>query len=454
MKFREEQQSSIKHEIFLQMQHFLATKCTSAKMNKNSQENKSGHLNVKKSDFKPRVDKHTCQYCGYTSNFQAHVNDHVNSQHEMRKWFKCMICKYVSLHNRKMKLHLTHHHKLKVVRGEINKLIVKDPNEILKYKKDMIKKRSLETNIRKKTEFIPTEKDDCKSKKDSKICQYCDYRSNLRGNLDRHVNVNHEMNRWYQCNHCPHVTLLKDDLKHHILVVHNQKVSISTIHDLVIKDQEKIDHLRRDKIRKKKFKDEFFKMTPEQLSKASKFKPINNADFKPRLYPLVCQYCGYSSKSRCSIDHHVNSNHELATWFKCDECDYATLLGSSLRKHLKNRHLRRNVDEGKIKKFLVKDQKEIDELKKKWTGKKQAQKRDNEKFSKLSQNQITKGSTVSTNEKDKICSARDIKIEKTLLEKDDNEMEHDYLLEKKDSDEYNKDALDELDEEWLTGPSW
>ena len=49
----------------------------------------------------------------------------------------------------------------------------------------------------------------------------------------------------------------------------------------------------------------------------------------------------------------------------------------------------------------------------------------------------------------------DIKKEEMLLKIEDNEMEHDYLLEKKDSDEYyNKDALDELDEEWLTGPSW
>ena len=182
-------------------------------MNKNSLENKSARFPMKKSDFKPRMDKNTCQYCGYTSKFWHHVSLHVNSQHEMQEWFKCMICKYVSLHNAQMKLHLTHHHKLKLVRGEINKLIVKDLNEILKHKKDMIKKRNLKMNIRKKTEFIPTEKDNCKSRKDSKICQYCDYRSNLRSNLDEHVNVNHEMNRWYQCNHCLHVTLHEDRFK-------------------------------------------------------------------------------------------------------------------------------------------------------------------------------------------------------------------------------------------------
>ena len=32
-------------------------------------------------------------------------------------------------------------------------------------------------------------------------------------------------------------------------------------------------------------------------------------------------------------------------------------------------------------------------------------------------------------------------------------MKEEYELENEDSDEYIEDALDELDEEWLTGPS-
>ena len=175
---------------------------------------------------------------------------------------------------------------------------------------------------------------------------------------------------------------------------------------------------------------------------------------------LICQYCGFSSKFRfsCLTITYVNSNHELTTWFKCDECDYTTLVGSKLQTHLKNRHIRRNVNKDKIEKLLVKDQKEIDELKKNWTGKKQAQKRDNEKFSKLSQDQrpreIGNHEDCFQSQSDDGISTRDIKKEEMLLKIDENEMEYEYSWENKDSDEYNKDALDELDEEWLTGPSW
>ena len=218
-------------------------------MKKNSQEGISAPVPVKKSDFKPRVDKYACQYCEYKGS-SRNVDVHVKSQHEMQEWFKCMICKHVSLRNDHMILHLGRHHKSKVDREEINKLIIKDPNEILKHKKAMIKKRNLKT-IGKKTKFIPIDKDNFKQRKDSKICQYCDYRNN-KCKVDEHVNGCHEMNQWYQCGHCPYATLFKDILKVHVLRVHDQKLTNQIFHELIIKDQEKIDQLKREKIRKKK----------------------------------------------------------------------------------------------------------------------------------------------------------------------------------------------------------
>ena len=106
-------------------------------MKKNCHEGKSTPFPVKKSDFKPRVDKNACQYCEYKGS-RKHVDVHVKSQHEMLEWFKCKICKYVSLRNDHMILHLRCHHKLKVDREEIDKLIIKDPNDILKHKKAII----------------------------------------------------------------------------------------------------------------------------------------------------------------------------------------------------------------------------------------------------------------------------------------------------------------------------
>ena len=308
----------------------------------NSQESKCAPFPVKKSDLKPRMDKHTCQYCGYTSRNCNDVDDHVNTQHEMQEWFKCKICKYVNLNHKKMRLHLNRCHKLKVDGMEAKKLVITNPKEILKHKKAMMKK-SLKIKISKKPEFMPIDKDNFKPRKDPKICQYCDYRSRSKTDMDEHVNACHEMIHWYQCNHCSHAALDKYALRFHFLTVHNLNLTSRTINDLIIKDPTKIDHLKKEKIQKKKDKDDFSKMPPEQLRKDPKFMPIDHADFKPRDHLLICQYCGFSSKEKQSIDSHVNSNHELTTWFKCSECDFATLFCYSLKCHLKDQHLRRNV---------------------------------------------------------------------------------------------------------------
>ena len=285
-----------------------------------------------------------------------------------------------------MRLHLNKCHKIKADGMEARKLIVTNPKEILKHKKAMMKK-NFTIKISKKPEFIPIDKDNFKPRKDSKICQYCDYRSNLKFNVDEHVNVCHEMNQWFQCNHCSHAALDKSSLRRHFLTVHNLNLTSRFINDLMIKDPTKIDHLKKEKIQKKKDKDDFSKMPPEQLRKDPKFMPIDHADLKPRDHPLICQYCGFSSKVKRSIDNHVNSKHELTTWFKCSECDFATLLPYCLKNHLKDQHLRRNANGDEAKKLTVKDQKEIDQLKKKWTEQIQAQNRANEEFTKLQGNQ-------------------------------------------------------------------
>ena len=76
-----------------------------------------------------------------------------------------------------MRLHLNRNHKLKEVAADIRKLIIKDLEEILEHKKAIINKKSLQTKIGKKSEFIPIDEENFKPKKCSKICQYCDYSS-------------------------------------------------------------------------------------------------------------------------------------------------------------------------------------------------------------------------------------------------------------------------------------
>ena len=76
---------------------------------------------------------------------------------------------------------------------------------------------------------------------------------------------------------------------------------------------------------------------------------MDYADFQPRFYAFICQYCGFRGEEKHQINIHVNSLHRFTTWSKCDECDYATLFSCNLKRQLINEHLRRNVNKDKGK---------------------------------------------------------------------------------------------------------
>ena len=58
------------------------------------------------SDFKPRLYKHACQYCGYINGRKRNVDNHINSQHEMTIWYQCKYCKHACAETKTMQLHI------------------------------------------------------------------------------------------------------------------------------------------------------------------------------------------------------------------------------------------------------------------------------------------------------------------------------------------------------------
>ena len=73
--------------------------------------------------FKPRTEKYVCQYCGYCGRHVGHVDDHVNSQHEMMNWYECKIChkchiRYSGIYTHLRKVHHTKGNEFRMIRDE------------------------------------------------------------------------------------------------------------------------------------------------------------------------------------------------------------------------------------------------------------------------------------------------------------------------------------------------
>ena len=239
---------------------------------------------LEESDFKPRLYKNICQYCGYTSGLKTDVDRHINSQHEMKIWYKCKYCKYASVEGHVMKLHIKRNHKYLFNSDEIKDLIIDDPKEIRCLKKSQIEKRRLHRKVGP-SNFMPIEEKDFKPREHPYSCQYCDFKHpKNRKIVDNHVNYVHEMTRWYQCSDCKYASLAKQDLRMHIITHHKQYPDNSSLEGFLIKDEKIVEHLKHMRIKKKIQKSKTNSMlSPKDYSR--NFVPIDKADFKPRTNP-------------------------------------------------------------------------------------------------------------------------------------------------------------------------
>ena len=120
--------------------------------------------------------------------------------------------------------------------------------------------------------------------------------------------------------------------------------------------------------------EEFTKLTAnQQICRESKFIAINRADFKPRIYPRICQYCGFTTKGVCNTKRHVNACHEMTDWYRCECCDFASLDIDVVKRHLKLLHSK-NITRERLESCLIKDEEVIDCLRSKKIQRKKSRK--------------------------------------------------------------------------------
>ena len=355
------------------------TKEECSNLSQNMQRAEPRFIPIARANFKGRIYPNVCQYCGHTSNRgtkgRSHIDDHVNSMHEMTSWFKCQSCNHASLRKESIVSHARVIHNEYITIQDVKLCLIMDQVEIDRLKQNKIKEKQAVEEIsklapdqlNKKSTYIPINKEDFRPRMNSRICQYCGYsNSRTRAAVDLHVNVNHELTTWYKCHKCNFTTLHSNPLKRHLQRQHLQKdVTPASVRKSIVTDTEEISRLREEWIKKKHINEEFSKLPPASINKTPKFIPINKANIKSRIYPKVCQYCGFTGKEPSHIDDHVNAMHEMTDWYKCPKCQFFSVTTRPMRTHLTIQHLMKDISEHKLRQCIIHDQEKIDQLKQK-----------------------------------------------------------------------------------------
>ena len=148
-------------------------------------------------------------------------------------------------------------------------------------------------------------------------CEYCDYTSDKRSNLNKHVKETHKKleQKPLCCNHCDFTTVRQGDLKKHIKETHE-------------KLEQKLLHCN------------YCDYTTVRQGDLKKHINENHEKLEQNL--LHCNHCDYTNMRQGNLNRHMlthaNKIHKIGQ-FKCDKCDFSDDKKNRLTQHLKRKHL-------------------------------------------------------------------------------------------------------------------
>ena len=348
---------------------------------------------VEESEFRVKRDPNVCPYCHYKSSNKMVINDHINGYHEMKSWFRCEHCdktNYKSSHP--WSWHYKDHHPEHFHKFNMKNLTVEDPGEIERLKRERIKnykiaelhkqraaKRMRNTSAKDGEDieaamdedpskrkisvpkFVPVEKADFLYQVRPGVCQYCAFQGTEEG-VDNHINSHHEMTKWYRCQLCAFTTLYPSStMKKHYQVKHEYDIHDSEMWRLQVNDRLVIDRLKKERIKERKDQRELSAST--KITSVPRFIPVEESEFRVKHDPLVCPYCYYKSSDQTVISEHINADHEMKSWFRCEHCVKTNFRSTHpWKKHYKDRHPD-HFHEFNMKNLIVEDPEEIEFLK-------------------------------------------------------------------------------------------
>jgi len=138
-------------------------------------------------------------------------------------------------------------------------------------------------------------------------CITCNFSTENKGTLKKHIEAVHEGIKSFKCDICDYECALKGNLKHHIASVH-QGI--------------------------KPFK---CKLCDYEFSKHSSLKR-HIESVHERIKSFNCKLCDFKTATKCSLKEHIESVHERIKSFNCNICGFKTTIKHSLKEHMKSVH--------------------------------------------------------------------------------------------------------------------
>ena len=157
------------------------------------------HLIVHQTERRSLV---SCQTCRYKALTAEALQTHQFTCH-LSTVFSCVSCGHFSSKTDKFAQHLRSHHSL---------VGVKTAQKIVKRQSQQVRK---DPRPREGTKLVYV---DTPSSSDSFKCRECQYKSNTRNNLQRHIRKHHT--KTFQCSQCPYTGSCKSELLRHTRTSH------------------------------------------------------------------------------------------------------------------------------------------------------------------------------------------------------------------------------------------
>ena len=299
----------------------------------------------------------------------------------MEVWYKCVGCQLNVPSANVIRDHILNIHKCHIPLTEVEKLMVKDPEEIQRLRKihwpneltlqDDTDEKEHETLRRKEekewnsmfpsNQLMPVGYSELKPNKYRSICQYCQKVFNSAWYVAEHTNSHHEMINWYRCFNCIKAFVSKLSLQTHMRRIHKNPIPISMVEIQLITDEEEINRLRCARI-KKILSESQTKQDNKQFGQCRPLlMPVKYSEFKPTIDRKLCQYCGYTSQSSNHVLQHVNTQHEMTIWYRCPHCNEAFVSKTSMKNHMLDVH-NEQISNTIMERRIITDKDEVDRL--------------------------------------------------------------------------------------------
>ena len=254
-----------------------------------------------------------CIYCEFVSFEKSELNDHLHRNHQRHLSKDCDHCDYKATCKEKLRKHLKRNHS-PFQCGKCTYSTFK------RFEYDLhLDTKHTNKEVEDKIEFITT----IKGSKEY-ICNECNYQTQLRVNVLKHVTSQH-LNRnhsQFQCGKCKYSTYKKFEYDLHLDTKHANKevedkieliTSINGVKEFICNECNYQDHSRIHVLRH---------ITAEHLG-----------------ITHPCDQCGKEFTNSSNLNQHIKRKHTKNFAFQCDQCEKQFQYESRLKSHIRVKHL-------------------------------------------------------------------------------------------------------------------